>query len=404
MNFGTAGVRDRMHHLRAVLRDAALLVGLSDHEARDVLEKDERHLALAGHLDEVRRLERRLGEEDTVVGENGHRESLDVREARDERRPVARLELVEARAVEEAREKLAHVVGPPEVLRDDAVELLGGIPGLLGRDAPRRVRRRTSEVGDDLAHLLERVGVVFGQVVGDARQARVHVAAAQLLGRHVFAGRGLHERRAREEDRPLVLHDDGLVRHRGHVRAACRARSEHRRDLRKPGRAHAGLVVEDAAEVVAVGKDLGLKREECAARVHEVDRGQVVLEGDFLRPQVLLHGDRVVGAALHGGVVGDDHDLAARDATDARHETGPRRGIVVETPSREGRDLEEGGPRVEQALEALAHGELAARHVSRALLVAAALPDPRELGGETRRESAVMRGILPEVGRGRREL
>ena len=43
--------------------------------------------------------------------------------------------------------------------------------------------------------------VVFGEVVGDAGEARVHVGAAELLGRDFLAGRGLHERRAAEEDR-----------------------------------------------------------------------------------------------------------------------------------------------------------------------------------------------------------
>ena len=144
-------------------------------------------------------------------------------------------------------------------------------------------------MGDDVAHLLERVGVVLGEMVRDAREARVHVAAAELLGGHVLPRRGLHERRTREEDRALVLHDDGLVRHRGHVRAARRARAEHGRDLRKTRRAHARLVVEDAPEVVAVGKDLGLQRQERAARVHEVDRREGVLQGDLLRAEVLLH-------------------------------------------------------------------------------------------------------------------
>jgi hypothetical protein len=32
---------------------------------------------------------------------------------------------------------------------------------------------------------------------------RVHVRAAQLLGGHDLAGRGLHQRRAAEEDRAL---------------------------------------------------------------------------------------------------------------------------------------------------------------------------------------------------------
>ena len=54
------------------------------------------------------------------------------------------------------------------------------------------------------AHDRQRVRVVVGEVVDDAGGAGVHVAAAELLGRDDLAGRGLHQRRAAEEDRALV--------------------------------------------------------------------------------------------------------------------------------------------------------------------------------------------------------
>jgi hypothetical protein len=38
----------------------------------------------------------------------------------------------------------------------------------------------------------------------DAGDARMHVAAAEVLGADHFAGGGLHQRRAAEEDRALV--------------------------------------------------------------------------------------------------------------------------------------------------------------------------------------------------------
>ena len=44
-----------------------------------------------------------------------------------------------------------------------------------------------------------------------------------------------------------------------------------------PAATHARLVVEDAAEVVAVGEDLVLERQERAARVDQVDARQPVL-------------------------------------------------------------------------------------------------------------------------------
>jgi hypothetical protein len=54
---------------------------------------------------------RRLREEDAVVGDDADRHAVEVREAGDERRAVACLELVEARAVDDPRDHLADVVG-----------------------------------------------------------------------------------------------------------------------------------------------------------------------------------------------------------------------------------------------------------------------------------------------------
>ena len=125
--------------------------------------------------------------------------------------------------------------------------------------------------------MLERVRVVLGQVVGDAREARVHVGAAQLLGRDLFARRRLHQRRTAEKDRARALDDDRFVRHRRHVGAAGRARAHHDGDLRNPLGRHARLVEEDAAEVLAIGEDLGLQRQERAAGVDQVDARQPVL-------------------------------------------------------------------------------------------------------------------------------
>ena len=77
-----------------------------------------------------------------------------------------------------------------------------------------------------------------------------------------------------------------------------------------PARGHRRLVEEDPPEVLAVGEDLGLQRQERAAGVDQVDARQPVLQRDLLRAQVLLDGHRVVGAALDRRVVGDDHALA----------------------------------------------------------------------------------------------
>ena len=115
----------------------------------------------------------------------------------------------------------------------------------------------------------------------------------------------------------------------GHVGAAGRARAHHGGDLRDPLLGHRRLVEEDPAEVLAVGEDLVLERQERAAGVHEVDARQPVVERHLLRAQVLLDRHRVVRAALDRRVVGDDHALAPADAADAGDDPRARRVAVV---------------------------------------------------------------------------
>src|SRR6185503_381966 len=112
-------VGDGVDHLRAVLGNSTALVLTADHEAGDVLQKDQRHATHVAQLDEVGGLERRLRKEHTVVGDDADQEALQPREAGHDRRSVALLELVEARAVDKASDDLADVVCLPYVGIDD---------------------------------------------------------------------------------------------------------------------------------------------------------------------------------------------------------------------------------------------------------------------------------------------
>src|SRR5690606_22475719 len=103
---GHLGAGDRRHELGAVLGDPAMLVLSTHHEPGDVLEEQERDTALAAELDEVHPFEGALAEEDAIVAEDAHGHAHDASEARNERRAVARLELVEARAVHDPRDHL----------------------------------------------------------------------------------------------------------------------------------------------------------------------------------------------------------------------------------------------------------------------------------------------------------
>mmetsp|Transcript_15820 Transcript_15820/g.36889 ORF Transcript_15820/g.36889 Transcript_15820/m.36889 type:complete len:228 (-) Transcript_15820:673-1356(-) len=223
-------------------------------------------------------LEGRLGEEDSVVGDDAHALAVDLGEAGDHRGAVLRLELVEARPVDDPRDHVANVEGLPRVDGDDPAELLGGVERLVhrrralgGRGRVRAVRlageRGAVKVGDNRARDGERVRVVVRVVVDHAALLAVHVGAAEVLGAHHLARGGLDQRRAAQEDGAVPLDDHRLVRHGRHVRAARGARAHHDRDLRDAHGRHVRLVVKNAAKVVAVGEDLILARQEGAARV-----------------------------------------------------------------------------------------------------------------------------------------
>ena len=192
----------------------------------------------------------------------------------------------------------------------------------------------------------------------------MQVAAAELLGGHHLAGGGLHQRRAAQEDGALVAHDDRLVAHRGNVGAAGGARAQHGGDLRDAGRAHGGLVVEDAAEVVAVGEHLVLAGQERAAGVDEVDARQPVLQRDLLGAQMLLDRHRVVGAAFDRRVVGDDHALPPGDPADAGDDPGGRAVVVVHAVGGQRGDLQQRAAGIEQPVHPVARQQLAARDVA----------------------------------------
>ena len=220
----------------------------------------------------------------------------------------------------------------------------------------------------------------------------MHFGAAQLFRRDLFAGRRFHERRAAEEDRALTLHDDRLVRHRRDVGAAGGARAHHARDLRDAVGRHVRLVVEDAAEVVAVGEDVLPPRQVGAARVDEIEARQAVLPCDFLGADVLLHRHRVVSAALHRRVVGDDQALLSRHAADPGDDPGGRGLVVVHVERRELRQLEKRRTWVEQLAHALARQELAPPGVFR----------PRRLIAPERDLPHLVAQVLHERGHRRR--
>ena len=136
VNFGTAAVATAVTILAPSLAMPPFSYLRADHEAGDVLQKDERDAALGAQLDEMRALQRALREQDAVIGEDADRVAPDPRKAADQGRAVEPLELVELAAVDDAGDDLAHVVGPAHIGRDDRRR--SPRPDRAARAAPRR--------------------------------------------------------------------------------------------------------------------------------------------------------------------------------------------------------------------------------------------------------------------------
>src|ERR1700724_3710662 len=98
---------------------AACFIFASHHEAGDVLQKEQRNVALARELDEMGALERALAEQDAVIAKDADGKTVNVSKAADQRLAIERLELVELGAIGQACDDIAHVVGNADVGRHD---------------------------------------------------------------------------------------------------------------------------------------------------------------------------------------------------------------------------------------------------------------------------------------------
>ena len=135
--------------------------------------------------------------------------------------------------------------------------------------------------------------------------------------------------------------------------------------------------------------------------IDEIDAGQPVVGGDLLGAEMLLHRQRIIGAALHRRVIGDDDRKPPADAADPGNEAGGRHLLgAIAVARRELADLEKGGAGVEQTLHPLAGEELAACDMPRARRLG---PAERHLGGADP-QLADQRGHRGAVGLGFRIL
>ena len=151
----------------------------------------------------------------------------------DERRPVERLVLVEAAAVDDAGDDLPRIDGDTQIGRRQVEQLVLVVQRRVGGAGRAAAALAPVEVSDDLASEPQGVDLVDGEVVGAAGDPRVHAGAAERLVVGVLTGRHLHQRRPGEKDLRLPLDHDRVVAHAGDVRAARGRVAEDERDGRE---------------------------------------------------------------------------------------------------------------------------------------------------------------------------
>ncbi len=355
------------------------------------------------------RLERRLGEDDPVVGDDADLVAPDPGEATHDRGAPFGLERPEPRPVDETEDHLGGVEGDPVVGGDDAVELGGVEHGgfRVGDVEPTGRLVDAALVGVLTPATQSPVGLGFGgrDLVGDTGGSGVDDGTTEFVGVDDLAEGRFHDRGAAEEDPADALDHDHLVGQRGHVGATGGAPAEHDRELWETAGRQPGLAVEAAPEVVLVGEDLVLEREEGPAGVDEVDDPEVVLLRDVLGPDVFLDRHGHERAALDRGVVGDEDVGHAVDETDAGHD--PRAGhgvvavgVVVLAVAGECRELEERRPLVDHHVDPVPDHHLAPTEmaVDRASAPGPAVDGVLEPVGEGGGECPVGVGVLGEAG------
>jgi hypothetical protein len=137
--------------------------------------------------------------------------------------------------------------------------------------------------------------------------------------------------------------------------------------------------VEDASEVLTVRKDFRLQWEERAAGIHQVNARKMVFQCDLLRPQMLLHRDREVRAALDRGIIGDDNGAMAPDGSHAGDDACARSFILIHSVRGQSAELQKRRFRIEQCGDAFAHEHFSACGMAAQRFIAAALLSRTEL-------------------------
>ena len=140
----------------------------------------------------------------------------------------------------------------------------------------------------------------------------MQIAAAQIFSADFLTRCRFDQRRPSKKDRPLIADNDRFIGHGRHISAAGGATAHYARNLRNALGRHIGLIEENPAKMLSIRENFGLIRQVCAATINQIDARQMVLFGNCLRAQMLLHRHGVIGAAFDCRIIADNHALTAR--------------------------------------------------------------------------------------------
>ena len=232
-----------VQQLRAVADDPAVLLVDARQEARHVDERHQRDVEAVAGPDEPRRLRRGVdvegaGEDRGLLRDDADTAPAEPREAGEDVRRPARLDLEERAVVDDALDDLVHVVRLARVVGDDRDPAprpadrpdrssgpRGASPRLFcGRCA--RIRRAN----------VERLRLVVRREVRDAAARRVRRRAAERLRVDVLVGHGLHDVGSGHEHVARALDHDREVGDRRRVHRAAGTRAHDHRQLRHDAR------------------------------------------------------------------------------------------------------------------------------------------------------------------------
>ena len=157
------------------------------------------------------------------------------------------------------------------------------------------------------------------------------------------------------------------------------------------------MIEKNSPEVVFVRKDLVLIGQISAAGIDQVDAGEVVLAGNVLCAQVFFDADRVIGAALHRGVVGNNDTLHTLDAPDAGDDscTGYSVFVIHGVRCKLGK-LKKGRARINQHIHTFSGKQFASSLMTCLIALSSALFDLFDQGFQIIHQRLHLSGVVNE--------